>query len=45
MDRACSKNGENSYRILVGKTEERRPLGRVRCRLKDIIKMNLRKIG
>jgi hypothetical protein len=30
MDRACSTNAEkrNAYRILVGKADEKRPLGR-----------------
>jgi hypothetical protein len=44
MDRACSKHGEkrNAYRILMGKPEGKRPLERLRCRLKDIIKMDLR---
>jgi hypothetical protein len=47
MDRACSINGEkkNAYRILVGKPEGKRPLGRQRRRWVDNIKMNLRKIG
>jgi hypothetical protein len=35
----------NAYRILVGKPEGRRPLGRPRRRLVDNIKMNLRDIG
>jgi hypothetical protein len=35
----------NAYRILVGKPEGKRPLGRPRCRLLDTIKMNLREIG
>jgi hypothetical protein len=35
----------NAYRILVGKPEEKRPLGRPRCRWVDNIKMDLRKIG
>jgi hypothetical protein len=35
----------NAYRILVGKPEERRPLGRPRCRWVDNIKMDLREIG
>jgi hypothetical protein len=35
----------NVYRILVGKPEGKRPLGRPRCRCVDNIKMNLRKIG
>jgi hypothetical protein len=34
----------NSYRILVGNPEGKRPLGRRRCRWQDIIKMDLRKI-
>jgi hypothetical protein len=34
----------NAYRILVGKTEERRPLGRPRRRWVDKIKMDLRAI-
>jgi hypothetical protein len=34
IGRACSTNGEtkNAYRILVGKPEGKRPLGRQRCR-------------
>jgi hypothetical protein len=35
----------NVYRILVGKPEGRRPLGRPRCRWEDNIKMDLREIG
>jgi hypothetical protein len=37
MDRACSMNGEERivYRILVGKPEGKRPLGRPRCRWVD----------
>jgi hypothetical protein len=34
----------NAYRILVGKPERKRPLGRPRCRWVDNIKMDLRKI-
>jgi hypothetical protein len=34
----------NSYRILVGKPEEKRPLGRPRRRWVDNIKMDLREI-
>jgi hypothetical protein len=47
MGRAYSKNGElrNAYRILVGKPEGKRPLGRQRHRLVDNIKMDLRDIG
>jgi hypothetical protein len=32
----------NAYRILMGKPEEKRPLGRQRCRWVDNIKMDLR---
>jgi hypothetical protein len=47
MCRACSTNGEtrNAYRILVGKPEGKRPLGRPRRRWVDNIKMDLREIG
>jgi hypothetical protein len=36
-------NGEkrNAYRILVGKPEGKRPLGKPRCRWVDNIKMDL----
>jgi hypothetical protein len=34
----------NAYRILVGKPEGKRPLGRRRCRWEDNIKMDLREI-
>jgi hypothetical protein len=39
--------GEKSdaYRILVGKPEGKRPLGRPRRRLEDNIRMDLREIG
>jgi hypothetical protein len=41
MGGACSTNGErrNAYRILVGKPEGKRPLGRPRRRWMDNIKM------
>jgi hypothetical protein len=47
MSRECSKNGEkrNVYRILVGKPEEKRPLGRPRRTWVNHIKMLLREIG
>jgi hypothetical protein len=46
MGRACSTNGEeNAYRILVGKPEGKRPLGRPRHRWVDNIKMDLRETG
>jgi hypothetical protein len=35
----------NAYRILVGKSEGKRPLGRPRRRCVDNIKMDLREIG
>jgi hypothetical protein len=40
-------NGEkrNANRIFMGKPEERRPLGRPKCRWVDNIKMDLREIG
>jgi hypothetical protein len=34
----------NAYRILVGKPEGKRPLGRRRCRWVDNIKIDLREI-
>jgi hypothetical protein len=44
MGRACSMHGEkkNEYRILVGKPEGKKPLGRPRLRWEDAIKMVLR---
>jgi hypothetical protein len=36
---------KNAYRILVGKPEGKRPLGRPRCRWVDNIKMDLKQIG
>jgi hypothetical protein len=35
----------NAYRILVGKSEEKRSLGRPRCRWVDNIKIDLRELG
>jgi hypothetical protein len=35
----------NAYWIMVGKTEEKRPLGRPRRRWMDNIKMDLRETG
>ena len=33
------------YRVLVGKTEGKRPLGRPKCRWEDSIKMDLQELG
>jgi hypothetical protein len=47
MGRACSTNGEkrNAYRILVGNPDGKRPMGRLRHRWVDNIKMDIREIG
>jgi hypothetical protein len=47
MGRECSTHGEkmNAYRILVGKPEGKRPLGRPRRKWEDNIRMDLREIG
>jgi hypothetical protein len=47
MGGACSTNGEkkNACRILVGKPERKRPLGRPRLRWVDNIKLDLREVG
>jgi hypothetical protein len=46
MGGACSADGEwrGVYRVLVGKPEGKRPLGRPRCRWEDNIKMDLKKV-
>jgi hypothetical protein len=43
MGGPCSTNGEkrNTYRLLVGKPEGKRPLGRPRRRRVDNIRMDL----
>jgi hypothetical protein len=33
------------YRVLVGRSEGKRPLERPRCRWEDIIKLDIREIG
>jgi hypothetical protein len=45
MGRACSTNGEtrNAYKILMGKPEGKRPLGRQRHRWVDSFKMDLKR--
>jgi hypothetical protein len=44
MGKACGTNGtkRNAYRILVGKPEGKRPLGRPRHKWEDNTKMDLR---
>ena len=46
MGRACGAygGGERVHRVLVGKPEGKRPLGRPRRRLKDNIKMDLQEV-
>jgi hypothetical protein len=43
----CSTNGEkrNAYRLLVGKREGKRPLGRPRLRWVDNIRKDLGEVG
>jgi hypothetical protein len=47
MGRSCNTNREkrNAYRILVGKLEGKRPLGRSRRRWVNNIKTDVREIG
>jgi hypothetical protein len=37
-------DSRNAYRVLIGKPERRRPLGRPRLRWEDNIKMNLTEV-
>jgi len=39
------EQGRGVYRVLVGKTEGKRPLGRPRCRWEDNIKMDFQEVG
>ena len=39
------EQSRNAYRVLVGKLEGKRPLGRPRRRWEDNIKMDLREVG
>jgi hypothetical protein len=39
------EEGKGVYRVLVGRPEEKRPLGRPRRRWEDSIKIDLREIG
>jgi hypothetical protein len=47
MGRACGAYGEDRgvYRVLVGKHEGKRPLGKPRRRWEDNIKMDLQEVG
>ena len=47
MGGACNTYGERSgvYRLLVGKSEEKRPLGRPKRSWEDNIKMDLQEVG
>jgi hypothetical protein len=47
MGGACSAYGERRgvYRVLVGKSEGKRPLGRLRRRWENNIKMDLQEVG
>jgi hypothetical protein len=42
---ACMGEGRGVYRVLVGKPEDKRPLGRPRHRWEDSIKLDFREIG
>ena len=39
------EQSRNAYRVLVGKSEGERPLGRPRRRWEDTIRMDLREVG
>jgi hypothetical protein len=41
----CRGEKRGAYRVLVGKREGKRPLGRPRRRWEDTIKMDLQKVG
>ena len=47
MGRACGAygGGERVHRVLVGKPEGKRPLGRLRRRWQHNIKMDLQEVG
>ncbi|KAJ4433851.1 hypothetical protein ANN_16163 [Periplaneta americana] len=42
---ACMGESRNAYRVLIGRPEGKRPLGRPRRRWEDSIKMDLREMG
>jgi hypothetical protein len=39
------REGRGVYKVLVGKSEGKRPLGRPRCRWEDNIKAELQEVG
>jgi hypothetical protein len=45
MHVAHTEEDRGVHRVLVGKPEGRRPLGRPRCRWEDNIKMDLQEVG
>jgi hypothetical protein len=47
IGRACSTYGERSgvYRVLMGRPGGKRPLGRLRCRWENNIKIDLQEVG
>jgi hypothetical protein len=47
MGRVCSLHREkrSKYRVLVRKTEGKRPIGRPTCKWEDDIKMDLKEVG
>jgi len=45
MGKACIGGKQGVYRVLVGKPEGKRALGRPRCRWEDNIKMDLQEVG
>ena len=42
---AGTRERRGVYRVLVGKPEGKRPLGRPRCRWEDNIKMDIQEVG
>jgi len=40
----CVGEGRDAYRVLLGKPEGKRPLGRPRCRWEDNSKVNLQEV-
>ena len=42
---ACMGEGRGMHRVLIGKPEGKRPLGRPRLRWEDNIKMDLQEVG